>query len=195
MGPIKRCGLLSVLLALVGCGNNIPTPPVAQWTCFKCSGMNLNSDGSFNFPSSSGAVGYIYQGVSGDPIGKTITMQYTVSGSGTVLPSAASGSGSAQVRLFLWRKGDDLACSSTTEWYRWWSIHGAGPLTNGQFKISAPVTFAEWTDCFARQDASQFTGTTSNLLGAGYTFGSEFFGHGVYSTGSNKFQLNSFVVQ
>jgi hypothetical protein len=175
--------------------SGIATPSPGQWVCYHCSGMSLGGNGSFTFPNSSGAVGYIYTGASGNPSGKTITLTYTVSGAGAVLPSPASGSGDAQVRLFLWRKGDDMACSvGNTEFYRWWATT-AGPLTPGQHIVSAVVTSTQWTDCFAKQDAGQLANTAANLVGIGFTFGAEFFGHGVYSTGSNTFTVNSFTVQ
>lgn len=189
----------TLLLLLAGCSNNNP-PPTPQpspgpWTCYNCNGVVVNGDGSFNFPGSGGAVGYIYSAVSGNPIGKTITMNYTVSGTGTVLPSPESGEGSAQVRLFLWRANDDMQCTATTEWYRWWSQSGAGPLTAGTYQISAPVVSTGWTDCYAHTDPNQFAATTANLLGAGFTFGAKFFGHGVYSNDQNSFKLNSFGVK
>jgi hypothetical protein len=202
---VSKVFIFILALLLSGCGNGstgstgstggIATPSAGQWVCYHCTGMNLGSDGSFTFPNSSGTVGYIYTGPSGNPTGKTITLTYTISGAGTVLPSAASGTGAAQVRLFLWRKGDDIACSATTEWYRWWA-KTAGPLTAGQHTVAAVVSPDQWTDCFAHQDANQFAGATANLLGVGFTFGAEFFGHGVYSTGAfNTFTVNSFTVQ
>lgn len=194
----RRNWIFALFGLLIGCtsntSNNPPPPSSSQWVCFHCSGMSVASNGSFAFPPISGAVGYIYTAASGNPSGKTITLDYTVSGTGTILPSAASGTGKAQLRLFLWRKNDDLACSSTTEWYRWWSA-SAGDLTVGHHTVTAVVVPDQWTDCYARKDANQFAATTANLLGIGFTFGAEFFGHGVYSTGSNNFTINSFTVQ
>ncbi len=189
--------VLYALLLVAGCGvannpNDIASPKPGQWVCFHCTGMTLNSDGSFTFPNSGGAVGYIYTGVSGNPEGKTVFLNYTVSGTGTVLPSPASGPGNAQVRLFLWRKGDDLACTATTEWYRWWAP-SAGSLVDGQYVISALID--PWTDCLGHQNEAQFAATTANLLGIGFTFGAQFFGHGAYSTGTNTFKINSFTIQ
>jgi hypothetical protein len=37
-------------------------------------------------------------------------------------------------------------------------------------------------------------GTAANLVGIGFTFGAEFFGHGAYSTGQNTFSVDSFTV-
>lgn len=194
IGSMRKL-IFVISLLLAGCNNSTPTPAPNQWVCFHCSGMSVSGNGSFTFPDINGAVGYIYTAPSGNPAGKTITMTYTVSGSGTVLPSAASGSGAAQVRLFLWRKNDDMQCTAITEWYRQWSTTGAGPLTAGQHTISAVVSDPGWTDCFGRSDAGQLSSAAANLLGIGFTFGAEFYGHGVYSTGSNSFTLNGFKVQ
>lgn len=199
--------LLLLLLLLSGCGvvnqittgnsNGIPMPSPGQWVVY-AGNVPVNSNGSFTFGNTGASdgqgVGYVYTGYSGNPAGKTITMTYTVAGTGTVLPSVASGVGSAQVRLFLWRTNDDLSCSATTEWYREWSATGAGPLTNGTHTISAVISDPGWTDCLGHTDATQLAGVTANLLGVGFTFGAEFYGHGAYSTGSNTFTLNNFTI-
>lgn len=157
--------------------------------------MTLGANGDFTFPGQNGAVGYIYTTPLGVAIGRTITLNYSVAGSGTVLPSPASGSGAAEVRLFLWRKGDDLQCTATTEWYRQWAVNGAGPLTVGQHTISAVIADPGWTDCLGKSDANQLAGVVNDPLGVGFTFGAEFYGHGVYSTGGNTFMINSFGVR
>lgn len=178
-------------------GGSIAAPSPGQWVVFG-GNVSVNGNGSFTFGTAGApgqGVGYVYTGYNGNAAGKIITMTYTVSGTGTVVPSAASGSGPAQVRLFVWRKGDDLQCTATTEWYRQWSATGVGPLTIGQHTITAVISDPGWTDCYAKTDAGQLAGVAANLLGIGFTFGAEFFGHGVYSTGQNTFTLNSFTVQ
>lgn len=194
---LAACSKLSSVPIVGGVLSGIAAPSPGQWVCYHCVGMSLNG-GSFAFPGSNGAVGYIYTGANGNLSGKTITMTYTVSGSGTVVPSPASGQGQAEVRLFLWRKGDDVQCTTTTEWFRqWatWGTTGSGPLTDGTYTISMPITDPGWTDCLGQSDAGQLAATASNLVGVGFTFGASAFGHGVFSTGQNTFTLNSFTVQ
>lgn len=184
-----------LFLLMAACSDNNPPQPQGGWVCYGCKGMTLSSNGNFSFPDQSGAVGYIYTSPVGLIQGKTAILNYAIAGMGTIKALPASGNGDAQVRLFLWRKGDDMTCSSTTEWYRWWARNGAGLLTEGQHSISALIDSPQWTDCFGKQDASQFAGTLVNPLGIGFSFGAEFYGHGVYSTGSNSFTINSFTVQ
>lgn len=189
-------GFIIAILSLAECNGNNPSPPPAgQWTCYGCKGMSVAGDGSFTFPNSNGAVGYIYKAISGNPQGKTIALNYTVGGTGTVTPSPASGSGPAQVRLFMWRKDDNLSCAGNYASYRWWARNGFGALTDGTRQIAAVVVADQWTNCIGQTDANGFSGAIGNLLGVGFTFGAEFYGHGVYSTGTNTFKLNSFTVQ
>jgi hypothetical protein len=158
--------------------------------------MSLNSDGSFTFPALGGAVGYIYTAKTPKQ-GQTVTLDFTLTGTGTVIPSPASGSGPPELRLFLWEKGDDVSCSGQFASYRWWSNPGAAPLmSSGLRTLSVTVDPAFWTNCVGQHDRAGFQGALNNLLGVGFTFGAEFFGHGVYSNGDVKFKINSsFMVQ
>ncbi len=157
--------------------------------------MTLNDDGSFTFPDSSGVVGYIYTARAAK-LDQTATLDFTLSGSGTVVPSPASGAGSPQLRLFLWGKGDDLSCSGAFASYRWWSNPGAAGLKSPSTQSLAVVLDpALWTNCNGQHDPSGFSNALNNLNGIGFTFGAEYFGHGVYANGPVAFKVNSFTVK
>jgi hypothetical protein len=186
---------LIVALILAACGGNTPPAPSAGWTCFKCSGMTLNGDGSFTFPNSGGAVGYIYTAKMPKQ-GQTVALNFSLTGNGTVVPSPASGSGPPELRLFLWENGDDVSCSGQFASYRWWSNPGAASLVSpSNNNLAVVIDPAEWTNCIGQHDFPGFVGTLNNLLGVGFTFGSQFFGHGVYANGDVSFKINSFKVQ
>lgn len=211
---LKNWAASVALLSLVACSSNPPAPPqppppppLGQWTCFSCSGMLVNADGSFSFPNSSGLVGYIFTSVSGNPIGKTATLDYTVSGypPTTFGVPAAAGAGSATFRLLLWEKGDDLSCSNQFTNYRWFAPpngSGSPPIAFGEAMLSAVLTPAQWSNCYGLNGTTVGGGVTAgfntavgNLLGIGFVCGAEFFGHGCYANGPATFKINSFKVQ
>ncbi len=189
--------IVVMAMLLAACNSNAPppAPPSGQFTCFKCSGMSLNDDGSFTFPNSSGVVGYIYRAFSPQQ-GQKITLNFALSGTGIVLPSPASGQGPAQLRLFLWRKDDDLSCAGPMASYRWWSNPGAAVLVSpSETSLSVTVDPALWTNCLGKHDPAGFQSALANLLGVGFTFGADFFGHGVFANGQVAFKVNSFTRQ
>lgn len=199
-GPVCAALCLCAAVVINACSSNptpAPPPPTGQWTCFQCTGMTLNADGSFAFPQAPGLVGYIYTAISGNPSGKTITLDYTISGypPTTFVPAPAAGTGPATVRLFMWQKGDDLSCAGQYASYRWWAANGFAVLTFGEQVISAVITPDQWTNCIGQQDAAGFNNATNNLLGIGVTWGAEFYGHGVSATGPATFRVKSFSVQ
>ncbi len=157
--------------------------------------MTVNGDGSFTFPGSSGAVGYIYTAAS-PKIGQAVTLNFALSGKGTVIPSPASGPGAPQLRLFLWEKSDNLSCAGQYASYRWWSNPAAAPLVSpSDTTLAVVIDPTQWTNCIGQHDPAGFNNAVNNLAGIGFTFGAEFFGHGVYANGPVSFKVNSFTVK
>ena len=123
-------------------------------------------------------------------LGQTIRIKITVSGT----LRATEGSGAPAIHLFLWRRGDNLSCAGGPtgfQGFRYWSRQGI-PLTPGTHEMEVKVDAAGWTDCYGQSNADAFAATVGNLLAVGYTFGWEFYGHGV--TGTGHFHLDSFTV-
>jgi hypothetical protein len=200
-----RKSTLALMIGLSACtgSNNTPTPTPAtgnEWVTFGAGVVPVDANGGFTFPSSSNqAVGYIYKKPSVNVSGKTIILNYTILGDvGTqFIPSPASGTGAASIRLFMWENGDNISCAGPYASYRWWAINGAANLALGNTSISAAVTPALWSNCFGKHGdtvVNEFNGAVNNLLGIGFTFGAEYYGHGVYATTPAKFKINSCTI-
>lgn len=126
-------------------------------------------------------------------LGQTIRMKYTVSPGANLV--ATEGTAPAAIHLFLWRRGDNLSCTGGPtgfQGYRYWSRMGA-PLTPGTHELIVPIDVANWSDCYAQSDAGAFAATVGNLLAVGYSFGGQFYGHGV--KGNGNFTLDSYTIQ
>lgn len=162
--------------------------------------MTPASDGSyfFDFPSQGqGSVHYVVKPAGSLQVGQLVTMQFNVSGSGTVTPVQGT---TAQVSLFMQRAGDNLSGAGAYQQYRYW--HSAVPLVNGDGSISAALNPDQWTDVFGESGSAHETGFRDCVAQAemiGMTFGDPgagAAGHGCYvSNGNARFTLKSFTVQ
>lgn len=98
----------------------------------------------------------------------------------------------ATIRLFIQRKDDNMI----RDGYRWWSTQGIY-LTNivtGILEI--PLDYTLWTGLYGKHDANALKDTLNNLGNVGFTFGAQFYGHGVgLSEGSAKFTLIEFSIE
>lgn len=178
--------ILLVTLLLAGCKEKknytVPTQ-VNGWTARYGDVSNCTS---FSF-------GEPHYCINNIPVklGQTIRIKITVAGE----LRATEGVAPAQIHLFLWRRGDNLTClggPTGFQGYRYWSRQGI-VLTPGTHELSVKVDAAEWTDCYGQSNPEAFAATVGNLLAVGYSFGGEFYGHGV--TGRGKFQLNHYIVE
>jgi hypothetical protein len=198
-------GFLATLFAigLGSCSNSTPTPSVGQWVGFGGNEPTV-TNGSFAFPGPGHIAGYFYTQLSSVPqIGQTLTLNYSVTADNPVWVQQPASGGNSEtdinpptLHLFLWRKGDDLSCAGAFNWYRQFSART--PLVVGDNQvISMKLDPTLWYGCYGPGDAAAFQGLLSNLLGAGFVFGGQWFaGHGVYlSSGSATFKINSFTVQ
>jgi hypothetical protein len=191
--------LLPLFLTACGGGNN-PSPPPSPssgWT-FEYSSNVSNPCSDFDFPSRDGAH-YCVNGAVKPKAGQTITMSFTISGSGTLAVVDPNDTLPATIHLFMQRAGDDLSCIGQFQQYRYWAARTvlAGPNT---YTVTAPVTPSQWTDCYGKPGSdlpAQFQAVLNNLSGVGYTFGGKSFaGHGVYATGGSvHFKLNTYQSQ
>lgn len=179
-------------------GTVLPT----GWSITNSTGMPAQmtkaSDGTyfFDFPSQSqGSVHYVVELAPSLQMGSVVKLDFNVSGSGTVVPVQGT---TAQVSLFMQRKGDNLTGSGAYQQYRYW--HSAAPLTTGDGSLSCTLTPDQWGDVFGSngmEHQSEFAECVANCEMIGFTFGDPgagASGHGCYSSGSNRFTLKSFTI-
>jgi hypothetical protein len=107
--------------------------------------------------------------------------------------------GSATVRLYFQRQGDDLTMASAT--YRWWSNPISFVLvpTSGAATITVPLHGSQWTDVNGMsglQQPSGFAAALAHPANIGMTFGGGcFFGHGVFiDSGAATFTITGFSI-
>ncbi len=201
---ISYCALMA--LFLTACGGNstppttsIPTPSIGQWVGFGGSEPTVNND-TIVFPGAGQVAGYFYTQLPSVPkVGQMMTLNYTVTANNPVWVQAQSSSPDINpptLHLFMWRKGDDLSCAGAFNFYRLFAART--PLVAGANQtVSVKIDSTQWIGCFGAVDANSFQGTLSNLLGAGFVFGGQYFaGHGIYlSSGTASFKINSLTVQ
>jgi hypothetical protein len=199
-------GPVALLLAAFGVqfcssGGSSNPPSVGQWV--SDSGIKV-TNGSFAFPGHGSYAGYFYTQLSSVPkIGQTLTLNYSVTANNPVWAQLPASGGNSQtdinpptMHLFLWRSGDTMTCAGEYNWYRQFAART--PLIVGDNQvISVKLDPTLWYGCYGVGSTAAFQGLLSNLFGAGFTFGGQYFaGHGIYlSSGSATFKINSFKVQ
>jgi hypothetical protein len=152
---------------------------------------------SFNFPQKDG-VHYVTTQTSGSLVGKTLHLKFTIAGTETAFTALNAGqpdtAAPAQVHLYFQQAGDNW----DTDGYRWWSNPKGVMLANGTFTLDVPVTPDQWTGIFGEKGTDKpalWNAAVANVMNVGFTFGGEFFGHGVFANGPAVFTLNEFSVQ
>lgn len=151
----------------------------------------------FDFPPSPGGVDYIFRSSGAVKAGQTMSIAFSLSGTGLVKPCANSGTGPARLRLYFQRKGDDWSGSRQFEFYRWWSTANVVLDALGDFTLSAVLDPAQWSSVLGRTgDAAPkaFADALAKANVVGFTFGASFAGHGDYADGPVRFRLNSFAI-
>jgi hypothetical protein len=163
--------------------------------------MNPTAEGAgwlFSFPIGVDGVHYVTTGWTGSLVGKTITMTFSISG-GPDFVGLNSGqpdpNGVPSVRLYFQQAGDNW----DTDGFRWWSINpNSVALAPGSFTISVPVSPDLWSGIFGEKGTDKpalWNAAVANVANVGFTFGSEFFGHGVYAKEPAQFHLTGFTIQ
>ncbi len=108
----------------------------------------------------------------------------------------------AHFRLYF-EADSSIWTNSAGDTFRWWSNPQGITLANGIATITVPLTGDQWSTVYGRAGTSDaeavagFQSTLQNTALLGGTFGSDFFGHGVYiqmKTGTAQFQLLSYSV-
>lgn len=206
---ITYVGSTVVAWPLAACGNNnnqqgVPVPSVGQWVAYGAKEPPI-SNNSFDFPGPGGIAGYFYTQLPQVPKqGQILSLNFSIVGDDPVWENNPSGgdTGPPTMHLFLWRKGDDRSCGGTAQQHdgrsQYRMFAARTPLVLGDNQtISAALDPAVWTGCYAEHStAAQWLDLLNNLVGAGFTFGGQWFaGHGIYlSKGSAKFTIKKFEV-
>ena len=110
---------------------SVPAASSSGWTMAYSPGMPSQmseNDGNyyFDFPEVDG-VHYVCTKAPSVSIGQTVTMVFTIEGSGNFVPT--DGTASARVRLFLQEQGDTLTAAE--QYKRWWSALSPTPTRGG----------------------------------------------------------------
>lgn len=202
-------GLIALALLLCACGGggNTPPPstgyqpPLSGWTQVFGTAA-VDAIGSFDFPHAPGSSQYVVHPAITVQLGQTVTLVFSISGSGTWGINDPTDTLPPHVHLFLWEKGDPLCqigqeTNCPYETYREW-CGSVDISTPGQYTLSCKLDPTLWTGVFGKTpSADAFQQLLNNLYGLGFTFGgASFAGHGVYSAmGSFHFALIDYTVQ
>lgn len=164
--------------------------------------MTQASDGTYfvDLPSQDDGLHYVVENASGKglAIGKTLTMTYSVTGSGNV--RSVQGDTPGWVTPYMQRAGDDLTAKGAMQQYRYWG-HPSSGLTVGDYTVSVPITADKWSDvlgAYGTEYPNGFSDCVANALVIGFTFGDPgqgATGHGCYvKDGTARFTLKSFTI-
>ena len=143
--------LFAPLLLAAYSSGSAPAPIAASsdWTIAYSPGMPsqmTKKDGHhyFDFPNVDG-VHYVYKRTPSVNVGQTVTMVFTIEGSGNFVPT--EGTASARVRLFMQEQGDSLTAAE--QYKRWWST-AAVELKPGTFTLTTVIAPEFWSSSWAR---------------------------------------------
>ena len=162
------------------------------WTVLYSAGTPASFTDSVDIPQQPGSIHYVIKAPPPVTLGQTVSLTFTVEGDGEWKPT--EGDPPARVRLFLWRKGDNLTGQGEYEFYRFWSSDSVSINSAGTYTFTEVLDPAKWTAVYGKGDVNGFNGCLSNLYGVGFTFGGMFAGHGVYSSGPSKFTVKDYTI-
>jgi len=196
-GVMNMLRLLPIFLALLSAALAAPSVTATDWTIAFSHNvpplMVKEGDGTyyFNFPNSDG-VHYIMQQAPAVRAGQTVTLRFSIVGTGKLVPT--EGVPPARVRLFLQQRGDRM--TAREEFKRWWSVASV-ELVAGEFLLKAELVPAQWSSVFGKNGAQvpeAFHAAIADLEHVGFTFGGMFAGHGVFVIGKARFVLEQFSI-
>lgn len=191
--------LLLILGACGGGGGNggstqPPSIPPPSFTSYFGSLVGQCAD--FDFPQDNSGVHYCVRSGVNLPLGQTVTLTFTISGSGQLRPLDPGETLPATLHLIIWRSLDNLSCVGAYQQFRFFAarVEIKGP---GTYTTSARIAPEAWSDCYG-QPGSANPALFSAALGSGtvgYTFGGSYFaGHGLAASGPVHFHLDNFSV-
>lgn len=162
-------------------------PPVSDnWSFVYSNGVSGDA-GKFTFPKTDG-VHYIIKRAAGLAMGKTITMRFNISGTGTLKVADPADIPPATIRLFIWGNGINE---------RWWT-HLPTNLIDGEQTVTALIDPSIWGGVGGNPPVVQlpFSTVVGSPYAMGFTLGGQYFaGHGVYCPdGTKTFEVLEYSV-
>jgi|KBSMisStandDraft_5_1062788.scaffolds.fasta_scaffold69028_5 hypothetical protein len=172
---MAKTHLILATLLLSACSSGGGSPPIVSapgWTALYSVGIGPCDD--FNF----GELHYCVKQQRAQ-VGQTISLTFTISGSGTLYPVESADSPPATLRLFV--------ASDPSGTTRWWCPTSRTDLTPGTHTVSCVIS-SEWTGV----GGGYPTPPIGNINYIGYTMGGQSFaGHGVRANGPVHFHLDN----
>lgn len=198
---------LVIIAGIVGIGlvmkshksNNTPVP-TSGWAIQFSPGMPAQptTQGSgwyFDFPTSEqNHINYLQWFSPPElKVGQTLQADFQITGGNFI--AQQSPTEHPTVCLLLQRKGDNWGAIGPYASYRWYSKNLV-QLAPGTYQLQEILNPSNWTNVSGQEDPIGFADCLSNLDNIGLVFGSPSLrGHGVYSTTSSRFQLQSLSIQ
>ena len=184
--------LLSVLI-LAGCVSVTPKPETNGWTQTYGHNFTLTQKGNgftFDFPKTDG-VHYITKPSNPLKIGQTITVTYSMSGSG--FATVQKNTGKPCWRVMFTKVLDPYATNPG----RYWSTDYVALTTTKTKTFSVKIDPALWTDVYGAKGSEHLDEFKTALTGGhiGLTFGGTTGGYGHGVTGNGTFTLTSMEVK
>lgn len=211
---MKKTRAIASLLALVGSAA-IASPPASEWTIGPhIRGKNYSvgmppqpaptrGGWTFDFPDQTRADGHVHY-VTFRPESlankSSITVRYRIdASSGTNFIAQENEHLPATVSLFFQRRGDNWSARGPYNFYRWYAPPDTvKQISAGVHQMTVRLNDPFWTPVMggaASDHPRDFRAALANPAQIGLVFGSTAGrGHGVFATGSARFELLSFEV-
>jgi hypothetical protein len=187
--------------------NSPPAPgnyqsPIAhdQWVIAFSSAKvpkHLQQGAPVAFPGDRHGIHYVYRAASALAAGATISVTFTIAGAGRIV--SLEGPPPPRVRLFLWRRGDNMSGRGAFQAYRYWSTAAVINERAGTYHLQSAIEPQQWIDVFGALGSSNqagFAACVANLYAAGFTLGGMFAGHGQdVVDGQASFTLNDYSIR
>ena len=160
----------------------------------------LSNDASgaltFAVPPLPDSMNYLYTQSPSRSLAGTVRVDLQAVGAGLILPwEPCSPTEIGAARVFVISHRMDWS----GEFSRWWGIPDRVDLVEGAFSLAVPVTPERWSSVYGTvgtQAPDHFASAMRDVSALGLTFGSCFFGHGIYlASGSARVVLSRYEVR
>jgi hypothetical protein len=190
---MRRCGLLKLLplLLLISCsrgGGNQQPSPGPGWSNFGGGETRQLANPFFLNP----LIAYVIRQPNNLAVGRTITLDYTVNGSGNI--QTPNDNPPAQFRLFLWQSGDNFSGQGDLANFRAWCPGVTGQLTEGNHIITCPVN-GSWTGVFGAPLGNRINQLVANISSVGFTCGGRDFAGKGCQANNISVRINRWQIQ
>jgi hypothetical protein len=183
---------LILLLAACSRGTQQPSPPSSGWSNFANNqATQLSNPFSLQSPP---LIAYIITAPRNLALNRTITLNYTVFGSGSI--ATPNDEPPAQFRLFIWQNGDNFSGQGDLANYRaWCSQVQPGQLTEGDHILSCALN-GTWTGVLGRPLGDQrMNQVIANVSSVGFTCGGRSFAGKGCSANNVRVRINEWSIR